>query len=78
MLVFTISDFTKNAVQVLNASLKEEVIISNEGMQYKILPIKNESKTNTGKSPLEDIPRIKLNVTTKEIVGILQECRAGL
>jgi hypothetical protein len=31
-----------------------------------------------GKSPLEDIPRIKLNVTTQEIVEILQECRAGL
>jgi hypothetical protein len=30
------------------------------------------------KSPLEDIPRIKLNVTTQEIVEILQECRAGL
>jgi len=29
------------------------------------------------KSPLEDIPRIKLNITTKEIVDILQECRAG-
>jgi uncharacterized protein with PIN domain len=35
-------------------------------------------KTNMeGKSPLEDIPRIKLNVTTQEIVEILQECRAG-
>ena len=76
MLVFSIADFTQNASKVLNASLKEEVIISNEGMQYKILPI-NETKINTDKSPLEDIPRIKLNVTTPEIVGILQECRAG-
>ena len=78
MLVFSISDFTQNATQILNASLKEEVVISNEGMQYKILPINNELNTNTDKSPLEDIPRIKLNVTTQEIVGILQECRAGL
>jgi len=52
--------------------------VSNEGMLYKIIPINNEKKTNAGKSPLEDIPRIKLNVTTKEIVGILQECRAGV
>jgi len=78
VLVFSISDFAQNATQILNASLKEEVIINNEGMQYKILPINNETKTNTGKSPLEDIPRMKLNVTTQEIVGILQECRAGL
>jgi len=78
MLVFSIADFTQNATQVLNASLKEEVIISNEGMQYKILPINNETKVNADKSPLEDIPRIKLNVTTQEIVGILQECRAGV
>jgi len=78
VLVFSIADFTQNATQVLNASLKEEVIISNEGMQFKILPINNEIKINTGKSPLENIPRIKLNVTTPEIVEILQECRAGL
>ena len=76
MLVFNISDFTQNATDVLKASLNDEVIINNEGMQYKILPIKNESII--GKSPLEDIPRIKLNVTTQEIVEILQECKAGL
>ena len=75
MLVVSISDFTQNAAQVLNAALKDEVIINNEGMQYKILPIK---ENKTGKSPLEDIPRIKLNVTTQEIVEILQECRAGV
>ena len=31
----------------------------------------------SGKSPFEDIPRVKLNITTQEIVEILQECRAG-
>ena len=76
MLVFNILDFTQNATDVLKASLSDEVIINNEGMQYKILPIKNESII--GKSPLEDIPRIKLNVTTQEIIEILQECKAGL
>jgi len=29
-------------------------------------------------SPLEDIPRIKLDITTQEIVEILRECRAGI
>ena len=53
----------------------DEVIINNEGMQYKILPINNNIK---GKSPLEDIPRVKLNVTTQEIVELIQECRAGI
>ena len=60
---------------LLNDALKDEVIIDNEGMRYKILPVRNE--TYAGKSPLEDIPRMKLNVTTQEIVEILQECRAG-
>ncbi len=34
--------------------------------------------TSKGKSPFEDIPSIKLNVTTQEIVEILRECRAGI
>jgi len=76
MLVFSISDFNQNTTQILEAALKDEVIINNDGIQYKILPINND--TNKGKSPLEDIPRIKLNVTTQEIVEILQECRAGI
>jgi hypothetical protein len=32
----------------------------------------------TGRSPLEDIPRIKLDITTQEIVEILNESRAGI
>ena len=49
--------------------------ILNDGNRYKLLPIKKDMEK---KSPLEDIPRIKLNITTQEIVEILQECRAGL
>ncbi|MCL2230885.1 MAG: hypothetical protein FWC01_07285 [Treponema sp.] len=75
MLIFSISDFNKNTTQILDAALKDEVIINNEGKQYKILPINNNIK---GKSPLEDIPRVKLNVTTQEIVELIQECRAGI
>ena len=75
MRVFSVADFNQNTVQILNDALKDEVIIDNEGIRYKILPVRSE--THTGKSPLEDIPRMKLNVTTQEIVEILQECRAG-
>jgi hypothetical protein len=41
-----------------------------------LLPI--QKNTKPGKSPLADIPRIKLNITTQEIVGLLRECRAGV
>ena len=44
----------------------------------KLIAIFKENNNKTGKSPLEDIPRVKLNITTQEIVEILQECRAGL
>jgi hypothetical protein len=54
-----------------------EIVINNkDGNSYKLLPIKETGKS--GKSPLEDIPRIKLNITTQEIVEILHECRAGI
>ena len=32
----------------------------------------------TGKSPFEDIKRIKLGITTQEIVELLRESRAGI
>jgi 2-succinyl-5-enolpyruvyl-6-hydroxy-3-cyclohexene-1-carboxylate synthase len=51
----------------------EVVINNNDGNSYKLLPIKQ-----TGKSPFEDIPRIKLDITTREIVELLNECRAGI
>ena len=74
MLVFDVSEFTQNTTKVLNAALTDEVIINNnDGNSYKLLPIKQK-----GKSPLENIPRIKLDITTQEIVEILQECRAGI
>jgi hypothetical protein len=74
MLVFDISEFTKNTSKVFDATLTDEVIINNkDGKSYKLLPIKK-----TEKSPFEDIPRIKLDITTQEIVEILHECRAGV
>jgi hypothetical protein len=76
MRVFDIAEFTLDIPKVFNTALIDEVIINNnDGNRYKLLPIKTDME---GKSPLEDIPRIKLNVTTQKIVEILQECRAGL
>ena len=76
MLVFNISDFTKNASKIFDAALTDEVIIkNNDGNSYKLLPIKNDSKK--GKSPLEDIPCITADITTQEIVEIIRENRTG-
>ena len=77
MLVFDISEFTQNSTKVLDAALTDEVILKNyNGNSYKLVPIKENN--NFKKSPFEDVPQIKLNITTEEIVEILQECRAGI
>jgi hypothetical protein len=74
MLVFSVTEFTQNTAKVFNSTLTDEVIINNnDGSSYKLLPIKQ-----AGKSPLEDIPRIKLDITTQEIVEIINESRAGV
>jgi hypothetical protein len=76
MQVFDYVDFTQNMTKVFDTALVDEVIINNkDGNSYKLLPIKNESE---GKSPFEDIPCIKVNITTQEIVEILRESRAGI
>ena len=77
MLVIDIAEFTQDIPKIFKTALFDEVIINNsDGNKYKLLPIKE--KNQMGKSPLEDISRVKLNITTQEIVEILQECRAGL
>jgi hypothetical protein len=77
MQVFDYNEFSQDMTKVFNTALvDEEIINSKEGNSYKLLPIKENIKT--GKSPLEDIPRIKLNITTQEIVELLRECRAGI
>jgi hypothetical protein len=77
MRVFGYNEFAQDIHKVFNIALVDEVVINNDdGNSYKLLPIKNKNKT--GKSPLEDIPRVKLNITTQEIVEILRECRAGV
>jgi hypothetical protein len=77
MQVFDYNEFSEDMTKAFNAALVDEVIINGkDGNSYRLLPIKGENKT--GKSPLEDIPRIKLNITTQEIVEMLRECRAGI
>ena len=76
MLVFSMSDFSKDTKKVFDAALTEEVVINSyDGNSFKIVPLSSHEK---GKSPLEDIPGIDLNITTQEIVEILRECRAGI
>ena len=72
MQVVDFFEFTQDIPKFFRTALYDEVIISNsDGSKYKLLPVRENNQT--GKSPLEDIPR----VTTQEIVEILQECRAG-
>ena len=77
MQVIDFAEFTQDISKVFRTALFDEVIINNsDGNQYRLLPIKENS--SFGKSPFEGIPRIKLNISTEEIVEILQESRAGL
>ena len=77
MQVFDYNEFTQNIPKVFQTALVDEVIINNnDGTRYKLLPVKENDQM--GRSPLENIPRVKLNISTQEIVDILQECRAGL
>jgi hypothetical protein len=77
MQVFDYIEFSQDMTKVFNTALIDEVIINTkDGNSYKLLPIKENNKV--GKSPLEDIPRIKLDITTQEIVELLRESRAGI
>jgi hypothetical protein len=74
MLIFSVSDFTQDTKKVFDAALTDEVIIkNNDGNDYQLLPVKQVSKT-----PFDNIPRVKLGITTQEIVEIIRECRAGV
>jgi hypothetical protein len=77
MQVFDYIDFSRNVTKVFDAALFDEVIVKNtNGYSYKILPIKEDDTLD--KSPFEDIPGIKLDITTQEIVELLRESRAGI
>jgi len=73
MLVFDVIDFRKDTAKVFNATKNNEVIIKNDdGNNYKL------SLMPKGKSPFDGVPRIKLGLTTQEIVEIVRESRAGV
>jgi len=77
MQVIDFIEFTKDVPKFFRTALYDEVIINNsDGNKYKLLSINENNQA--GISPLEGIPRVKLNITTQEIVKILQECREGL
>jgi hypothetical protein len=70
---------------LLDASARMAVIVDEPESEIVIYRTKDatilspiKEKARTGKSPLEDIPRIKLNIKTDEIVELLRECRAGI
>jgi hypothetical protein len=75
MQVIDYTEFTRNMGKAFDTALVEEVIIDNNGNRFQLVALKEEN--NTGKSPLEDIPRIKLDITTQEIVELLREGRGG-
>ena len=77
MQVFDYAELSQDMIKVFATALVDEVIINdNDGNSYKLLPI--NGKNETGKSPFENIRRIKLGITTQEIVELLRESRAGI
>jgi hypothetical protein len=88
MQVIDYTEFTRNMGKAFDTALVEEVIINNDGNKYKLFVMENDNAAEeilrlknadnkTGKSPFEDIPRIKLDITTQEIVELLREGRGG-
>jgi hypothetical protein len=76
MQIYNYTDFAQNMSKVFNTALVDDVIVKDTmGNKYKITPVR---ETVTGKSPIEGIPTVKLNMTTQEIVEILHENRAGV
>jgi hypothetical protein len=74
--MYNFAEFTQNIPQVFSKALYDEVVISdNIGNNYRLVPLAEKSK---GKSPFDDIPKVKINITTQEIVKILHESRAGI
>ena len=73
MLIFNISEFAKDTSKIFDAAQTNEVIINNnDGKSYRLLPIKNNN------SPFDNVTKVKLGITTQEIVEIIRECREGI
>ncbi len=71
MRVFNYSEARRNFSTMLNTALKEEVVIARkDGSKFKVVPMGEKTK----KSPF-DIDGIKSDISTKEILGIIEEGR---
>ena len=71
MRVFNYSEARQNFASILNMAVKEDVIITKkDGSKFKIIPIPNKNV----KSPF-DIPGIKSNIKTNEILDFIRESR---
>jgi len=70
MKVYTYSEARQNLSEVLNVSLKEEVIIKRkDGNVFSIIP-----KLKTKKSPF-DVKGVKTKATTADILNAVRESR---
>lgn len=71
MRIYNYSEARQNFATILNASLKEEVVIKRrDGSRFKVIPIRDRD----AKSPFE-IEGIPSDVTTEEIMDIIGEGR---
>ena len=76
MRIYNYSEARQNFTTVLNTALKEEVVIRRkDGSRFKIVPMNADN--GKGKSPLEGIKGIKVDVTTTELLEIIREGREG-
>ena len=70
---YEVIELTQDTKKILNAAQANDVIINNDdGKSYGLLPVKN------GNSPFDNISKVKLGITTHEIVEIIRECREGI
>ena len=77
MLIVDIADLSSNPSEVLDTALTDEVIVkSKDGTSYRILPLPTVAENS--RSPFEGIPYITADITTREIVELIRESRAGL
>ena len=76
MRVYNYNEAENDLSIILDTALTEDVIImSKDGLNFKLSPYNENGK---GKSPLEGIMGIKANITTRELVEIIREGRAGI
>jgi len=75
MKVYDFNEVEDDLSVILDSALAEDVIINKNGLNFRLSPINEHS---VGKSPLEGIKGIKAKVTTRELVEIIREGRAGI